>query len=75
MIPGQRNPVSNSKERQFYEFRAFRFVLFVECMVPTLQGIIVGNILNNMSVSVKHTSQRSNQRRLCKNKRRRRTTK
>ena len=44
-------------------------------MVPTLQRIIVGNILNNTSVSVKHTSQRSNQRHLCKNKRRTRTTK
>ena len=44
-------------------------------MVPTLQRIIVGNILNNTSVSVKHTSQRSNQRHLCKNERRRRTTK
>ena len=72
MTPGQRNPVSNSKERQFYEFR---LVLFVECMVPTLQRIIVGNILNNTSVSVKHISQRSNQRHLCKNKRRRQTTK
>ena len=72
MTPGQRNPVSNSKEWQFYEFR---LVLFVECMVPTLQRIIVGNILNNTSVSVKHTSQRSNQRHLCKNERRRRTTK
>ena len=72
MTPGQRNPVSNSKERQFYEFR---LVLFVECMVPTLQRIIVGTILNNTSLSVKHTSQRSNQRHLCKNKRRRRTTK
>ena len=27
--------------------------LFFECMVPTLQGIIFGNVLNNMSVSVK----------------------
>ena len=42
-------------------------------MVPTLQGIIFRNILNGMSVSVKHTSQRSNQRYGCKNKRRRRT--
>ena len=65
MTPGQRNQVSNSKERQFYEFR---LVLFFECMVPTFQRIIVGNILNNMSVSVKHTSQRLNQRCLCKNK-------
>ena len=56
--PRQRNPVYNSKERQLYEFR---LVLFFECMVPTLQGIIVGNVLNNVSVSVKHTSQRSNQ--------------
>ena len=34
MTPGQRNPVSNSKERQFYEFR---LVLLFECMAPTLQ--------------------------------------
>ena len=70
MTPGQRNPVSNSKEQQFYKFR---LVSFSECMVPTLQGIIVGSILNNMFVSVKHTSKRSSQRCLCKNKRRRQT--
>ena len=70
MAPKHRNPVPNSKERQFYKLR---LVLFIECMVPTLQGIIVGNVLNNMSVSVKHTSQRSNQRYLYNNKIRKRT--
>ena len=55
MTPGQRNPVSNSKERYFYELRV---VLLSECMVPTLQRIIVGSVLSNMSVSVKHTYQR-----------------
>ena len=67
-----RNPVYFSKERRFHEFG---LVLFFECMVPTLQGIIVGKILSNLFVSDKHTSQRSNQRYLCKNKRRRRTIK
>ena len=70
--PGQRNPVSNSKERQAYEVR---LALLLECMVPTLQGIIVGGVLNNMSVSIIHTSQRPNQRYLCKNKTRRQTMK
>ena len=35
----------------FYELR---LVVFFECMVWTLQGIIAGSMLNNMSVSVKH---------------------
>ena len=76
---GQRNPVSNSKERQLHEFTGFIFWVHGSdltrdhCWKHFIYLFVYIYIYTHLSLSAKHTSQRSNQRYLCKNNRRKRT--